>query len=96
MCESCDIFDTDIAIHGPGQLRRMVVRLQEAVRTDVLACDTDGSGSDTIDQELFAALDLEGSAPDVLAYDFRCKQCGATFCLSAETYHGQGGSWSKR
>ncbi len=95
MCESCDFFDTEITIHGPGQLRRIVERLQEAVRANILCCDVDGEHSDTIKHTPFVALDLDGNIADVLIYDFRCSQCGAAFGLRVETYHGQGGSWSK-
>jgi len=40
-------------------------------------------------------LSLAESGPwdDILLYEFRCRSCGAQFRLSAETYHGQGGSW---
>jgi hypothetical protein len=37
---------------------------------------------------------LEGASPgDYVAYRFRCTSCGELFALTAETYHGSGGSW---
>jgi hypothetical protein len=37
---------------------------------------------------------LDGAAPgDHVAYRFRCTSCGEVFALTAETYHGSGGSW---
>lgn len=37
---------------------------------------------------------LGGSNPgDYVCYRFRCKSCGEVFALTAETYHGSGGSW---
>lgn len=37
---------------------------------------------------------LEGAAVgDYVAYRFRCTSCGEVFALTAETYHGYGGSW---
>ena len=95
MCESCDPFNTAITIYGPGQLRRIVEKLQEAVRSDVLQCSAAGSGATTIGHKPFAALELDEEVPDVMVYDFSCNQCNAAFGLRVETYHGQGGSWSK-
>ena len=96
MCDSCDSFKTEIALQGPDQLRRVVARLQEAVRTGILECETDTSDSAELDQVSFAALDLGGTVPDILVYDFRCPRCGGAFNLEAETYHGQGGRWTER
>ena len=33
---------------------------------------------------------------DVMYYSFRCKNCGQEFSLCCDTYHGSGGSLSKR
>ena len=33
---------------------------------------------------------------DVMYYSFRCKNCGQEFSLCCDTYHGSGGSFSKR
>ncbi len=37
---------------------------------------------------------LDGAAPgDYVAYRFRCTSCSEVFTLTAEIYHGSGGSW---
>ena len=96
MCDSCDEFDTEIAIHGPAQLRRIVEKLQLALSAGILRCDGEGSTPNTQEAMPLLSLDLETIQPDNLDYDFSCNQCGARFGLRAETYHGLGGNWSKR
>jgi hypothetical protein len=32
---------------------------------------------------------------DIVEYYFKCPKCNQCYCLSAETYHGGGGRWSK-
>ena len=41
----------------------------------------------------FGSLWLDGPWDDLIAYRFRCTDCGELFSLHAETYHGQGGAW---
>jgi hypothetical protein len=43
-----------------------------------------------------ASVPPDGPWADVISYRFHCVQCGAQFELSAETYHGSGGSWRRR
>ena len=84
MCRTCDSYDTQIALDGLKQLRRLVAKLRAAVRAGVLHT-----------APAFAELDIEAGMPDVLNFDFRCRDCAAVFRLRVETYHGQGGTWSK-
>ena len=95
MCALCDPFDTEVTIHGPAQLRRIVVKLQEAVRSGVLDCPIANSDSPVIEQKPFLELRLDKGLPDALMYDFCCSQCRTRFGLRVECYHGQGGVWSK-
>jgi hypothetical protein len=41
----------------------------------------------------FAALSEQGPWPDWISCGFECASCGELFELSAETYHGSGGTW---
>ena len=72
--------------------------LGKAVRV-VRANVTDGT-LDQIESGEFASklpfLDVGEDGPwdDLLSYGFRCRECGQTFELSAETYHGAGGKWT--
>jgi hypothetical protein len=95
MCEACDTFDTEVAIHGPGQLRRIVSKIQAAVSDGVLRCNEFESSRALIGQTPFSELNLDQSIPDVLRYYFDCVSCGDVFSLEAEAFHGQGGRWSK-
>jgi len=95
MCDLCEAFDTEIAIHGPAQLRRIAKKLQDAVRSGVFHATTPEPSDILGAQTPFSELVLDGVLPDHIDYDFRCNRCGATFSLSVETYHGQGGTWSK-
>ena len=90
-CERCDRFDTELPIHGPAQLRRILVKLQEAVQSDALTCTATGSKSLVIEQKRFMELRLDEDLPDALMYDFCCSQCNARFGLRVECFHGQGG-----
>lgn len=45
------------------------------------------------DQLAIANGDLQWS--DYIECDLRCTDCGATFRLCCETYHGSGGTWSR-
>lgn len=94
MCAQCDPFDTEITIHGPAQLRRIVGKLQEAVQSGILSC-LKTKDSLVIEQEPFLDLRLDEGLPDALIYDFCCSRCSARFGLRVECYHGQGGTWSK-
>ena len=94
MCAQCDPFDTEITIHGPAQLRRIVVKIQEAVQSGILSCQGIKDPL-VIEQEPFLDLRLDEGLPDALIYDFCCSQCRARFGLRVECYHGQGGTWSK-
>jgi len=95
MCQTCDSFDTTVQIHGPDQLRRIVEKIREAVRAEALHCNEFESSRALVGQPPFSELDLERKTPDVIRYYFNCSGCGETFGLMVETYHGQGGQWSK-
>jgi len=43
----------------------------------------------------FRDLSEKGPWDDLLVYRFRCPDCGQNYVLSAETWHGSGGSWGK-
>ena len=95
MCELCNEFDTDIQIHGPEQLRRIMKKLLDAVNNKQLLYNSFESDRALIDQISFLQLDISSSLPDVIRYYFNCEKCGNVFGLFVETYHGQGGTWSK-
>ena len=93
MCANCDPFDTNIDVSGPAQLRHIAETIQDALAEGMLVPAEDRAAKVATP---FAELDLGETLPDILDYEFRCAACGSRFGLSVETYHGQGGSWSKR
>jgi hypothetical protein len=95
MCRACDSFDSAVAIHGPRQLERLVSRIRAAISHGVLRCNDFESSRALIGQKPFSELDLDQRIPDVLRYYFDCASCGSVFALAAESFHAQGGTWSK-
>lgn len=95
MCQSCDRYDSTVQIRGPRQLRRIAEKVRDAVSTGALRCNEFESSRALISQPPFSELNLESTIPDVLRYYFECPLCGAAFGLVVETFHGQGGQWSR-
>jgi hypothetical protein len=90
MCPSCQELHVEFAIRTPGELAK-AIQLVRANVVDGTLRPIDQAGA-----EPFAAVRVDGPWPDVVAYVFRCATCGTEFELSAETYHGSGGSWRRR
>lgn len=44
--------------------------------------------------EPFAKVASAGPWNDFMSFAFACQRCGQRFQLTAETYHGSGGSWA--
>ena len=93
MCPDCDEYAVDLQIHGPGQLRRVVGKIQSAISEERLQPDDERSKQELPDQPDFLELDLSTSTPDVMIHFIVCRTCGQTFKLHCESYHGSGGSW---
>jgi hypothetical protein len=95
VCEACDTFDVEVPIHGPQQLRGVVEKIRAAVEAGILRCNEFESSRALIGQPAFSDLELGRAIPDVICYYFECASCDAVFGLQVETFHGQGGTWSK-
>lgn len=93
MCPDCDEYAVDFEIHGPAQLRRVVAKLQAAIKEERLRPDQPNQSHEQIAQPDFVDLDLNQSIPDVITYCLKCSNCGQAFKLQCESYHGSGGSW---
>jgi hypothetical protein len=94
-CANCDTFDTQLEIHLPGDLARVLAKLRRAVAAGDLNYNGFESSRAHIGQPDFESVDPWGPYPDVLDYYFDCPTCGAVFELTAETYHGSGGKWKR-
>lgn len=95
MCGACDEYDTDIEIKSPSQLKRILSKIRIAVEDGKIKYNNFESDRALIGHESFLELNIEGPLPDVIRYYFNCPSCGNVFGLMVETYHGQGGAWSK-
>ena len=96
-CSNCsDIWERQ-EINSPGQLTSVLQTVKAAVAQGILVSEEAAElGSFPIEQSAtFQGLKPEGPWPDVIDYYFRCAKCGQRFQLSAETYHGNGGEWSR-
>ena len=95
MCNICDEYDIEINIHSPEQLRRIMKKVKDAIDNEKLSYNSFESDRALVGQVPFIKLDLNENFPDVLRYYFDCGNCGNVYGLIVETYHGQGGAWSK-
>ncbi|MDH3609613.1 MAG: hypothetical protein OEQ24_10285 [Gammaproteobacteria bacterium] len=95
VCDNCEEYDIEIKIHSPEQLRRIIKKVKDALDSNKLSYNSFESDRANIGQVSFIELDINGSFPDVIRYYFDCENCGNVFGLMVETYHGQGGKWSK-
>lgn len=96
ICTVCDEFDVELRIEGPAQLQRIVTKLQDAVRAGRLEPVEDTTAGSNPELPPFPELRLEPRLPDTLLYTLRCCQCGRSFMLACDLYHGAGGSWGRR
>jgi hypothetical protein len=88
-CSSCEEFHEPRPIRLPADLTGAILSLQSAVadgRLAVLPVHSIAAGAD------FSALEAQGPWEDHVHNAFRCTRCGRRYRLSAETYHGRGGS----
>jgi hypothetical protein len=92
-CERCDMYDTEVVIGSPGQLRSVVAKIRDAVKVGALKYNSFESDREIIGQPSFLELNLNEPLPDVLKYHFECHLCGNCYCMAVEKYHGSGGKW---
>jgi hypothetical protein len=94
MCPSCQDLHVNYAIRTPGELATAIRIAQANVADGTLqtvepTAELPAGTSPQIESVL-----PDGPWDDSILYLFRCAKCGARFTLSAETYHGRGGTWS--
>lgn len=88
-CPHCAALQENVAIQLPGDLKRVIRAVKDAVADgtlSVLACEAPTSSRPF--EELSPS-----SWEDHVQYRFACTSCGQRFLLEAETYHGAGGEW---
>lgn len=92
-CHQCSTLKERRKIWGLQGLADAIVSAKAAVAEGVLVELDSGPMAGAI---AFADLNPNGPYDDLLLYNFSCTSCGQQFQLSAETYHGSGGSWGPR
>jgi hypothetical protein len=81
-----------IRIGSPSDLREAIRFLQAKVASGDLEEVPVGSSAFALTKWTpISAIGPDDPWDDIVHYEFRCRSCGAKFCLSAETYHGMGG-----
>lgn len=92
-CPKCKELGIQYRISSPNELRHAIVVIRSAIDAGVLSETSHMDAKKEGWRTQFASL--ESGPPDdlVLCY-FACNSCNQHFCLSCETYHGSGGSWS--
>jgi hypothetical protein len=89
-CAKCQDLCVRYEIRSPKDLGKALTIAKQNV--------DDGTVSEIVDKNPlglppFGSLRPNGPWDDLIAYRFRCTDCGELFSLNAETYHGQGGAW---
>jgi hypothetical protein len=96
MCPSCQDLDVEFAIRTPGELATAIRIAQANVADGTLEPLEPQPGRLLGDTPPIASINSDGPWADFVFYLFHCPTCGTQFELSAETYHGGGGSWHRR
>ncbi|MEB2847131.1 hypothetical protein GAO09_15575 [Rhizobiales bacterium RZME27] len=89
-CSTCEDFSQPRPIRLPADLTSAILLLQAAVAQGRLTVLPAYSATYTL--PAFSTLDAEGPWHEIVENRFACTACGQKYLLSAETYHGHGGS----
>lgn len=87
-CTACRPLDLELMIRTPGELAKAIRVAQDNLEDGTLI-ELASEWSPPV-----RTVAPDGPWGDFLLWDFRCNTCNATYRLTAETYHGQGGSWA--
>jgi hypothetical protein len=89
-CSNCEEFHEPRPIRLPADLTAAILSLQSAVADGRLAVLPAYSATYTM--PAFSTILAEGPWHDIVDNGFKCTRCDRRYRLSAETYHGRGGS----
>lgn len=90
-CTQCQDLQVRFEISHPSELRKAMRVAKDNVADGTLSVV---GGNDEAWTTPFDQASVEGPWDDIVHYKFKCNHCGMQFSLSAETYHGRGGSWA--
>jgi hypothetical protein len=89
-CSTCAEFSAPRPIRLPADLTAAILSLQAAIADHRISALP--TYSDTYTTPAFSTVPADGPWPEIVRNGFRCTRCGEKYLLSAETYHGGGGS----
>ena len=91
-CQRCTDLCVTYPIRSPSEMRKAISVAGDNLRDGTI--EDISIESATFEPKVPFLSVLNGAPPgDYVAYRFRCTSCGEVFALTAETYHGSGGSW---
>lgn len=88
-CAKCDELCVRYKVRLPTDLRKAMSVASDNIKDGTLV-DITEPGTQSAS---FAEMVANDSWDDIVAWKFKCRQCGEEFSLHAETYHGSGGYW---
>jgi len=92
ICDVCEELDLVWPIRSPRELRKAVRVALDNLGDGTL--EEVGNGPSLLEEAPKLLNPTEPWPDDILEYRFACTECGATYMLSCETYHGSGGDWA--
>jgi hypothetical protein len=91
-CDLCREIGTTLHVRLPADLSRVIAMAKDATQKGIIVEVDDRS---TWQSGPFSGVSAEGPWDDIVSHSFRCTACAQFFRLSAETYHGGGGEWTR-
>ena len=93
-CEQCQDLRQIVEIRSPADLEKAIHVVRDNLQ-DATITESSYWPASEIQIRIAAFSDVSPRGPweDVLIYYFQRPACKQMFKLSAETYHGSGGSW---
>jgi hypothetical protein len=92
-CERCQDLCVTYKISAPSDLKKAIAIAREHMESGTLR-EVDAPKPDVAAQAPFSNLAAEQPWDDFISFAFVCQGCGQRFTLTAETYHGSGGTWA--
>ncbi len=93
-CDHCREVCQEYKIGLPKDLEKTIKVIRDNLADEtIVESDFWPDGILKAQSDNFSELNPKGPWQDSLLYFFGCPKCNQIFQLSAETYHGAGGSW---
>ncbi len=95
LCENCKTINQEFRIKSPRDLKKAIKVIADNIEDGTIKeSDYWPKGIlNCCDSGTFSELAKENLWGDFVDYYFECPSCNRLYRLTAETYHGSGGSW---